>query len=175
VAGSFVTDKSQSKVADNVGFTYAPHEVTDKGSAWLYSWALGIPASAKNSKDAQAFTEWATSKEYAALVAEKDGVANVPPGTRASTYNDAYAKAAPFSTITLESLKAVTPKAPTLKPVPYVGIQLVTIPEFQSIGTAVGQQFAAALTGQSTVDAALAAAQTATERDMKRAGYPKKN
>jgi len=174
VAGSFVTDKTQSKVADNVGFTYAPHEVTDKGSAWLYSWALGIPASAKNSTDAQVFTEWATSKEYADLVAKTDGVANVPPGTRASTYSDAYKQAAPFANITLESLKAVTPKAPTLKPVPYVGIQLVTIPEFQSIGTSVGQQFAAALTGHSTVDAALEAAQKATERDMKRADYPKK-
>lgn len=174
VAGSFVTDKTQSKVADHVGFTYAPHEVTDKGSAWLYSWALAIPTSAKNQADAKTFSTWATSKEYAALVAEKDGVANVPPGTRASTYNDAYMTAAPFAKITLESLKAVTPKTPTLKPVPYVGIQLVTIPEFQAIGTSVGQQFSAALVGTTTVDAALAAAQNSTERDMKRAGYPKK-
>lgn len=174
VAGSFVTDKTQSKVADHVGFTYAPHQVTDKGSAWLYSWALAIPTSAKNQADAKTFSTWATSKEYAALVAEKDGVANVPPGTRASTYNDAYMTAAPFAKITLESLKAVTPKTPTLKPVPYVGIQLVTIPEFQAIGTSVGQQFSAALVGTTTVDAALAAAQNSTERDMKRAGYPKK-
>ena len=174
VAGSFVTDKSQSKVADSVGFTFAPHEVTDKGSAWLYSWALAIPTSAKNQADAKVFTEWATSKDYAALVAEKDGVSNVPPGTRASTYTDAYKKAAPFANITLESLKAVTPKTPTLKPVPYVGIQLVTIPEFQAIGTSVGQQFSAALVGTATPDAALKNAQTATERDMKRAGYPKK-
>ncbi|WP_122438943.1 ABC transporter substrate-binding protein [Pseudomonas viridiflava] len=174
VAGSFVTDKTQSKVADTVGFTYAPHEVTDKGSSWIYSWSLAIPASAKNAKDAAEFTQWATSKEYAALVAEKDGVSNVPPGTRASTYSDEYKKAAPFANITLESLKAVTPKTPTIKPVPYVGIQLVTIPEFQAIGTSVGQQFSAALIGQTSVDAALKNAQTSTERDMKRAGYPKK-
>ncbi|MEX5572173.1 sugar ABC transporter substrate-binding protein [Pseudomonas lijiangensis] len=174
VAGSFVTDKSQSKVADHVGFTYAPHQVTEKGSSWLYSWSLAIPTSAKNTKDAQAFTQWATSKEYAALVAEKDGVSNVPPGTRASTYTDEYKKAAPFADITLKSLMAVTPKTPTLKPVPYVGIQLVTIPEFQAIGTSVGQQFSAALIGQSTVENALKMAQNSTERDMKRAGYPKK-
>ncbi|WP_412534823.1 ABC transporter substrate-binding protein [Pseudomonas coronafaciens] len=174
VAGSFVTDKKQSKVADDVGFTYAPHEVTDKGSAWLYSWSLAIPTSAKNTADAKTFTQWATSKEYAKLVADTDGVSNVPPGTRASTYTDEYKKAAPFANITLESLKAADPKSPTLKPVPYVGIQLVTIPEFQAIGTSVGQQFSAALIGQSTVDQALKNAQTATERDMKRAGYPKK-
>ncbi len=173
VAGSFVTDKAQSKVADHVGFTYAPQQTTDKGSAWLYSWALAIPTSSKAKDAAKTFSAWATSKEYGALVAEKDGVANVPPGTRASTYNEAYMTAAPFAKVTLESLKAADPAHPGVRPVPYVGIQLVTIPEFQAIGTQVGKLFAAALTGQSTVDQALAAAQTSTEREMKRAGYPK--
>ncbi|MEK1940017.1 MAG: sugar ABC transporter substrate-binding protein [Pseudomonas sp.] len=173
VAGSFVTDKAQSKVADHVGFTYAPQQSTDKGSAWLYSWALAIPTSSKAKDAAKTFSAWATSKEYGALVAEKDGVANVPPGTRASTYNEAYMSAAPFAKVTLESLKAADPAHPGVRPVPYVGIQLVTIPEFQAIGTQVGKLFAAALTGQMKVDQALAAAQTSTEREMKRAGYPK--
>ena len=173
VAGSFVTDKTQSKVADHVGFTFAPHQVTDKGSAWLYSWALAIPTSSKAKDAAKTFSTWATSKEYGALVAEKDGIANVPPGTRNSTYTDAYLQAAPFAKVTLESLKTANPKDPTLKPVPYVGIQLVTIPEFQAIGTQVGKLFSAALIGQTTVDQALAAAQQSTEREMKRAGYPK--
>ncbi|MNI38546.1 Bacterial extracellular solute-binding protein [compost metagenome] len=173
VAGSFVTDKSQSKVADHVGFAYAPHQVTDKGSAWLYSWALAIPASSKAKDAAKTFSAWATSREYSALVAEKDGIANVPPGTRASTYSEAYMSAAPFARVTLESLKAADPGKPTLKPVPYIGIQLVTIPEFQGIGTQVGKSFSAALIGQTTVDQALAAAQQITEREMKRAGYPK--
>ncbi len=173
VAGSFVTDKTQSKVADHVGFTYAPHQVTEKGSAWLYSWALAIPTSSKAKDAAKTFSSWATSKEYAALVAKADGIANVPPGTRASTYSEAYMQAAPFAKITLESLKAANPKDPSVKPVPYVGIQLVTIPEFQAIGTQVGKLFSAALIGQTTVDQALAAAQQSTEREMKRAGYPK--
>ncbi|NBF01993.1 extracellular solute-binding protein [Pseudomonas sp. Fl5BN2] len=173
VAGSFVTDQSQSKVAEHVGFTYAPHQVTDKGSAWLYSWSLAIPASSKAKEAAKTFTTWATSKEYAALVAEQDGIANMPPGTRASTYSEAYMSAAPFAKVTLESLKAADPSKPTLKPVPYIGIQLVTIPEFQAIGTQVGKLFSAALIGQTTVDQALAAAQQTTEREMQRAGYPK--
>ena len=42
---------------------------------------------------------------------------------------------------------------------PYVGVQFVAIPEFQGIGTAVGQQFAAALAGKITVDQALKNAQ----------------
>ncbi|WP_218722986.1 ABC transporter substrate-binding protein [Pseudomonas bubulae] len=173
VAGSFVTDSSQSKVVEHVGFTFAPHAVTDKGSAWLYSWALAIPTSSKAKDAARTFSTWATSKEYGALVAEKDGIANVPPGTRASTYTEAYLKAAPFARVTLESLKVANPQDPTLKPVPYVGIQLVTIPEFQAVGTQVGKLFSAALIGQTTVDQALAAAQQSTEREMKRAGYPK--
>ncbi|WP_095189841.1 sugar ABC transporter substrate-binding protein [Pseudomonas sp. Irchel 3E19] len=173
VAGSFVTDKTQSKVADHVGFTFAPHQVTDKGSAWLYSWALAIPTSSKAKDAAKTFSAWATSKEYGELVAKTDGIANVPPGTRASTYSDAYMSAAPFAKVTLESLKAADPSKPTLKPVPYIGIQLVTIPEFQGIGTQVGKSFSAALIGQTTVDQALGAAQQTTEREMKRAGYPK--
>ena len=173
VAGSFVTDKTQSKVADHVGFTFAPHQVTDKGSAWLYSWALAIPTSSKAKDAAKAFSAWATSKEYGELVAKTDGIANVPPGTRASTYSDAYMSAAPFAKVTLESLKAADPSKPTLKPVPYIGIQLVTIPEFQGVGTQVGKLFSAALIGQTTVDQALTAAQQTTEREMKRAGYPK--
>ncbi|ANH98358.1 sugar ABC transporter substrate-binding protein [Pseudomonas koreensis] len=173
VAGSFVTDKTQSKVADHVGFTFAPHQVTDKGSAWLYSWALAIPTSSKAKDAAKAFSAWATSKEYGELVAKTDGIANVPPGTRASTYSDAYMSAAPFAKVTLESLKAADPSKPTLKQVPYIGIQLVTIPEFQGVGTQVGKLFSAALIGQTTVDQALAAAQQTTEREMKRAGYPK--
>jgi sorbitol/mannitol transport system substrate-binding protein len=171
VAGSFVTDKKQSKVADSVGFTFAPHETTEKGTSWLYSWALAIPATSKKQEAARSFTTWATSEAYAKLVAEQDGIANVPPGTRASTYNEAYLQAAPFARVTLESLKVADPAASADKP--YVGIQLVTIPEFQAVGTAVGKIFSGALTGQTSVDQALAAAQTATEREMKRAGYPK--
>jgi sorbitol/mannitol transport system substrate-binding protein len=173
VAGSFTTDKEQSKVVDSVGFAAAPVEVTDKGSSWLYAWSLAVPATSKHKDAAKAFVAWATSKDYVALVTEKDGITNVPPGTRMSTYSDAYLKAAPFAAITLKMMQHADPAHPTLQPVPYTGIQYVTIPEFQAIGTSVGKLFAAALTGQSTVEQALAAAQASTEREMKRAGYPK--
>ena len=80
---------------------------------------------------------------------------------------------APFAALTLASIDAADPNKPTVQPVPYVGVQYAAIPEFQGIGTVVGQQFSAALSGASTVDAALAAAQASTEREMKRAGYLK--
>ncbi|MBD8708943.1 sugar ABC transporter substrate-binding protein [Pseudomonas sp. CFBP 13711] len=174
VAGSFTTDKEQSRVVDSVGFAPAPVEVTDKGSSWLYAWSLAIPATSKHKDAAKTFTTWATSKEYIQLVAQKDGITNVPPGTRTSTYSDAYLKAAPFAKVTLEMMKHADPTHPSAQPVPYVGIQYVTIAEFQAIGTSVGKLFSAALTGQTTVEQALVAAQSTTEREMKRAGYPKK-
>lgn len=173
VAGSFITDKTQSNVADKVGFVAAPTQVTDKGSSWLYAWSLAIPTSSKHKDAAKAFVTWATSKEYIQLVAQKDGISNVPPGTRMSTYSDAYLQAAPFAKVTLQMMQNADPAHPSMQPVPYVGIQYVTIPEFQAIGTSVGKQLSAALTGQMSVEQALANAQQSTEREMKRAGYPK--
>ena len=174
VAGSFTTDKEQSRVVDSVGFAPAPVEVTDKGSSWLYAWSLAIPATSRHKDAAKAFITWATSKEYIQLVAQKDGITNVPPGTRTSTYSEAYLQAAPFAKVTLQMMQNADPAHPSAKPVPYVGIQYVTIPEFQAIGTSVCKLFAAALTGQTSVAQALDAAQKVTIREMKRAGYPKK-
>ena len=172
VAASFVTNPDDSEVADQVGFALAPDNGLGKRGNWLWAWNLAVPAGTEKEDAAKAFIEWATSKEYTELVAEKEGWANVPPGTRTSLYeNPAYLEAAPFAQMTLESIEAADPQNPTVDEVPYVGVQFVAIPEFQGLGTAVGQQFSAALAGQITAEQALANAQTLTEREMKRAGY----
>ncbi|MDP2535910.1 ABC transporter substrate-binding protein [Alteromonas stellipolaris] len=174
VAGGFVTNEKDSEVADKVGFALAPDNGLGKRGNWLWAWTLAIPSSSKKSDAAMKFISWATSKEYSALVAEKKGWANVPPGTRASLYeNPEYMNAAPFAQITLDSINSADPKNPTVEPVPYVGVQFVAIPEFQGIGTAVGQQFSAALTGRMTVDQALQSSQRLVERAMRKARYPK--
>jgi sorbitol/mannitol transport system substrate-binding protein len=174
VAASFVTNPKDSKVADKVGFALAPDNGLGKRGNWLWAWSLAVPAGSKKTEAAQKFIAWATNKAYAKLVASKEGWANVPPGTRQSLYaNPEYQKAAPFAKMTLDSINTADPTKPTVKPVPYVGVQFVAIPEFQGIGTSVGQQFSAALAGQSSVDDALAAAQAATKREMTRAGYIK--
>ena len=69
--------------------------------------------------------------------------------------------------------RSADPNHPTVKPVPYTGVQFVAIPEFQGMGTDVGQDFSAALAGTMTVDEALAKAQASTEAAMKKAGYIK--
>jgi sorbitol/mannitol transport system substrate-binding protein len=172
VAASFVTNPQDSQVADRVGFALAPDRGLGRRSNWLWAWSLAIPASTDAEEAAKTFIAWATSKEYLELVASTEGWANVPPGTRSSLYeNPQYLEAAPFAQMTLESINAVDPASPTVKPAPYVGVQFVAIPEFQGIGTAVGQQFAAALAGQITADEALERAQQLTEREMQRAGY----
>ncbi|MDH4413052.1 MAG: sugar ABC transporter substrate-binding protein [Rhizobium sp.] len=174
VAASFVTNPKDSTVADKVGFALAPDTGLGKRGNWLWAWNLAIPAGSQKSEAAEKFISWATSKAYAELVASKEGWANVPPGTRTSLYeNPEYQKAAPFAKMTLDSINAADPKNPTVKPVPYVGVQFVAIPEFQSLGTSVGQLFSAALAGQMSVDDALAQAQSLTEREMTRGGYIK--
>lgn len=174
VAGAFVTNKTDSEVADKVGFALAPDNGLGKRGNWLWSWTLAIPSSSKKQDAAMKFISWATSKEYTQLVADKKGWAKVPPGTRKSLYsNPQYMEAAPFAQITLDSIETADPKNPTVKPVPYVGIQFVAIPEFQGIGTAVGQQFSAALTGQMTVKQALSSSQRLVERAIRKARYPK--
>ena len=174
VAASFVTNPNDSTVADQVGFALAPDAGLGKRGNWLWAWNLAIPAGSEKEESAKKFIAWATSKEYTALVAENEGWANVPPGTRKSLYeNQDYIDAAPFAEMTLQSIEAADPTNPAVDEVPYTGVQFVAIPEFQGIGTAVGQQFAAALAGQVTAEQALQNAQALTEREMKKGGYIK--
>jgi len=174
VAASFVSNPSESTVADKVGYALAPDTGLGKRGNWLWAWNLAIPAGTQKAEAAEKFIAWATGKDYLALVAEKEGWANVPPGTRTSLYENAdYQAAAPFAKMTLDSINAADPKNPTVKPVPYVGVQFVAIPEFQGLGTTVGQLFSAALAGQMSADDALAQAQQVSEREMTRAGYIK--
>jgi len=174
VAASFVSNPKESTVADKVGFALAPDKGLGKRGNWLWAWNLAIPAGSQKVEAAEKFVAWATSKDYTNLVAEKDGWLNAPPGTRSSLYASAdYQKAAPFAKMTLDSINSADPTKPTVKPVPYVGVQFVAIPEFQGIGTAVGQQFSAALAGQVSVDQALQSAQQLTTREMTKAGYIK--
>ncbi|MBA4784552.1 MULTISPECIES: ABC transporter substrate-binding protein [Pseudorhizobium] len=175
VAASFVSNPDDSTVADKVDYALFPSkEGVDNHGNWLWSWNLAIPASSQKAEAAQKFIAWATSEDYAKLVASKEGWANVPPGTRTSLYESAeYKEAAAFAEPTLAAMNAADITKPTVEPVPYTGGQFVAIPEFQAIGTNVGQLFSAVVAGQSSVEDALAQAQSATVREMTRAGYIK--
>ncbi len=152
VAASFVTGKD-STVADKVGLRAR----TRQWSGQARQLALGVVArrsrqSSQKVDAAKAFVNWATSKEYLELVASKEGWPNVPPGTRTSLYENPDYQKVPFAKMTLDSINSADPTQPTVDPVPYVGVQFVAIPEFQGIGTAVGQQFSAVLAGSTSLE-----------------------
>ena len=171
-AAGTLFDPKQSQVADKVGFAAVPTGSFTGGPTWLWSWNLAIPASSKQIDAAKQFVVWATSKEYVQLVAKSDGWVNIPPGTRASSYAQAeYKQVAPFGAFVLNAINNSNPTGQTKNPRPYTGAQFVGIPEFQSIGTQVGQSVAATLTGGMSVDQALAGSQSSTARTMRQAGY----
>ena len=175
VAASSITDPATSSVADRVGFALAPDRGLGKRSNWLWVWALAISSGSEHQEAAKRFVAWATSAQYAELVAEKEGWSNVPPGTRKSLYeNSAYLEAAPFAQMVLASIEAADPKKPTVGEVPYTGIQYVAIPEFPGMATAVGAQIAKAVAGEISTTEALKNAQWVTGKVIERARFIQK-
>ncbi len=174
VSASYLADPKQSRVAGEVGYAQAPYETTRAGSHNLWSWTLAIPKTTQHLAAAKQFVYWATSPEYIKLVAARRGWSAVPPGTRVSTYgNPHYLQAAPFAPVVLDAIETADLDHPSAEPVPYSGIGYVAIPQWQAIGTDLGQMIAGALSGKQGVGAALQQAQTDTRRTMAEAGYYK--
>lgn len=149
-------DPSQSKVAGKIGYVPAPVEKTAH-SGWLYTWSLAIPKTSENKQAAWDFMSWMTSKDYMHLVGTKLGWGHVPPGSRTSTYQipEYQQAAAAYLQPTLDAMDNADEEHPTATPVPYTGIQFLSIPEFQDMGTRVSQQISAAIAGQTSVAEAL--------------------
>jgi sorbitol/mannitol transport system substrate-binding protein len=169
-----VFDPKQNPSAANMGMAYAP--IKEKPySGWLWAWAFAMESNSKNKPAAYEFMKWATSKDYVNLVAQKSGWGSVPTGARKSTYDQAgykdYAKG--FAAVTLDSIQNADPSHPTVKPVPYTGVQFVQIPEFQDLGTRVSQEFAAAIAGQQSTDDAIKKANDYANQVAKQGGYQK--
>lgn len=158
-AGTIESPKT-SAVVGKTGYVRAPVMYT-RSSGWLYTWSLGIPATSPHKDAAWRFISWATSRGYIQLVGQKLGWADLPPGSRLSTYSNPQYKqaAAAFAAPTLQAIESADPQHPTLQPVPYIGIQFLDIPEFQDLGTRVSQQVAAAIVGQESVHSALSTSQ----------------
>jgi sorbitol/mannitol transport system substrate-binding protein len=149
------------KVYADTGYAWAPTGSTGIKSGWQYTWSLSIPNGTPDQQATWDFISWATSKQYIQLVGQKLGWAQLPPGSRESTYAlPQYQKAAgAYADVTLQSMEAANPSHPTAMPVPYTGIQFVDIPEFINLGTEVSQQISAAVAGRESVSAALSVSQ----------------
>lgn len=156
----------------DVRYAQSPNAGNPVGANWLWAWAMAVPTGSPNSEAAHDFIQWATSKEYIQAVGNHPdfGWGSVPTGTRASTYEiPEFLAAAPFAAAERAAIDSAAPEATDIKP--YVGVQFVSIPEFPEIGTAFGQEMAAALSGAKSVEDALAASQDAADSIMREAGY----
>ena len=159
-AVSTIEDPQSSRVAGHNGYSWAPSQ-DGRPSGWLYTWSLAIPSTCPNKQAAWDFISWMTSKSYIRTAGEKLGWSHVPPGSRFSSYQiPQYKKlSAVYGPLTLQSINATNSAHPTVKPVPYTGVQFLDIPEFQDLGTDVSEQFSAAIAGQQSAASALAQAQ----------------
>lgn len=158
---SSVEDPASSLVVGKTNYALAPvKETTSAG--WLYTWALAIPATSQRKQAAWDFIAWMTNKEYMQLVGNNVSWERLPPGSRQSTYEiPEYAKIAEsYAGPTLTAMGQANQDNAMAQPVPYPGIQFVGIPEFQDLGTRVGQQVSAAIAGQQSVEDALAQSQS---------------
>ncbi|PKW26834.1 ABC transporter substrate-binding protein [Phycicoccus duodecadis] len=164
VAASLL-EADDSPVKGKMGYAHMP-VVKTKESGWLWSWNLAVPATTKKKDAAIDFVKWATSKDYIKLVGQKIGWSNVPPGSRTSTYEiPEYKKAAAaYAPITLDVMSSVKPEQPGVSPQPWVGIQYVSIPEFQDVGNQCAQLIADYIANRSTVDDALSKCQAIAQK-----------
>jgi sorbitol/mannitol transport system substrate-binding protein len=153
-----ILEADDSPVAGKMGYTQAPVKETTQ-SGWLWSWNLAMPTTTKHADAAWTFMSWATSKEYIQLVGNELGWAKVPPGSRTSTYAiPEYQEAsAAFGPITLEIMDSVNPEQPGVNPQPWVGVQFVSIPEFQDLANTISQELSGVFAGTTTAEAVLKA------------------
>ena len=161
-AGSL--DTAGSPVNGKVGYVPAP-VVDTSNSGWLYTWAWAIEKASTHQADAWKFISWASGKGYINLVGQKLGWAQVPPGTRTSTYSNPnyLASASAFAAPTLTAIDTADPQNPGVQPRPTPGIQFVDIPEFTDFGTQASQLFSDAIAGQTSVSSALKQVQSLTQ------------
>ncbi|MCG7311086.1 sugar ABC transporter substrate-binding protein [Brachybacterium sp. ACRRE] len=158
---SGIENPDSSTVVGKTDYTLGP-TVDTESTGWLYSWALAIPETSTKKQAAWDFIAWMTHPDYFQLVGKEVGWEALPPGSRSSTYEiPEYKKlAAHYATPTLDSMDNATQEKAMTQEVPYPGLQFVGIPEFQDLGTRVGQQLSAAIAGGQSVEDALSQAQT---------------
>jgi sorbitol/mannitol transport system substrate-binding protein len=158
-----ILEADDSPVKGKNGYALAPVKETE-ASGWLWTWALAISQNADDPDTAWKYISWATGPDYIKAAGTKvsGGWAAIPPGTRFSTYEiPEYQEAAKaFAQQTLDAMQAAPIENPGTTPRPGLpGVQYVGIPQFQDVGNRCTQQFSAAISGQTTVDAALQACQ----------------
>jgi hypothetical protein len=73
----------------------------------------------------------------------------------------------PYAATVMNAIGSADPTNPCIRKVPYTGIQFVDIPEFEKIGTIVGELIAGAIPGESDIGPALQQSQSNVRRILK--------
>ncbi|MGQ7786231.1 ABC transporter substrate-binding protein [Nesterenkonia sp. K-15-9-6] len=169
---SGIENPASSTVVGDVDYALAPVVETDD-AGWLYAWSLAIPETSRHKQAAWDFIAWMTHPDYFRLVGEELSWEALPPGSRLSTYEiPEYAELAEnYAEPTLHSMDRATQENCMVHEVPYPGLQFVGIPEFQDLGTRVGQQISAAVAGRQSVADALRQSQTFAESVARTYGW----
>jgi sorbitol/mannitol transport system substrate-binding protein len=164
-------EATDSPVKGKNGFAFAPHFKTPS-TGWLWTWALAIPKSSPDPKDAWTYIAWATGPQYlkAAGSRVKGGWASIPPGTRFSTYRIPQYKAAAkaFAPTTLAAMRAAPITNPgTTKRPGLPGVQYVGIPQFQDVGNRCTQLFSSVIAGSTKSSTAISQCQQIASKAIK--------
>ena len=164
-------NSKDSLVAGKLGYALAPSAAKSNNSS-IGGWGMGVTASSKNKEAAFKFLTWATSKEYIKLVGETKGWTQAPPGTRESTYQlPEYKAACDFADITYRSISGADFAHPAVGETPYVGNSLPNLVGYSSWGETCGQELAAYLMDQITVEEAMAKCQEAAQQAVEEYSY----
>ncbi|MDR2374592.1 MAG: sugar ABC transporter substrate-binding protein [Bifidobacteriaceae bacterium] len=163
-AANSVESPDHSTVAGKVGYADAPRE--DARAAWVWTWAWAVPKTTKNLDDAWKYIAWASGKDYEQTVGKEIGWTRVPDGKRSSTFEipEYKAASAAYSAQMQAALNQSNPADCGVQARPVPGCQYMAFPEFADLGTKVGQELSAALSGQKTAAEAVEACQVLAEQ-----------
>jgi multiple sugar transport system substrate-binding protein len=149
-----VENTSVSKVKGKVAYTPIPAGPGGKGFGMMGNWLLGIPKASKNGQAAADFIRWLTSPEIQRQYVAKGGIP-----ARLSLLNDpALNQQNPYFAALAQSLQA----GPNWRP---------RTDQWNAVETILGTNLNAALSGQTTAEAAVEKSATEIRAVMQQAGY----
>jgi len=149
-----VENKSVSQVSGKVGYVPIPAGPQGKGYGMMGNWLLGIPKASKNGQAAADFIKWLTSPEVQQQYVAKGGIP-----ARLSLLNDpALNQQNPYFAALAKSLQA----GPNWRP---------RTDQWNAVETILGTNLNAALSGQTTPEAAVQKSASQIRDVMKQAGY----
>lgn len=149
-----VENKSVSQVAGKVAYVPIPTGPGGKGYGMMGNWLLGVPKASKNGQAAADFIKWLTSADVQRQYVDKGGI----PSRLSLLHDSTLNQQNPYFGALAQSLQA----GPNWRP---------RTDQWNAVETILGTNLNAALSGQTTPEAAVQKSATQIRDVMKQAGY----